>query len=238
MTRDESTRRSGGYRRRLALAAAASVGLHLLLAKGLTVTHLGLAPAPDARAEGKPLTPRRALDFPLAVPRSRSPERPVHERPVDVRIPPPRQRPPLPTPEPRRPERTVAERQAEESAEWVPAGQPSVPRGPAPRDVALDAPAAAPREQAVSSAAAAAAADVRPVAPAAAESAARSPSPAAGPASRPDPAPLASRWRPREVALLEQLTAPRPAPVARVARDREATATAQATPAPSRTAVI
>lgn len=228
MESDGPTTRRSVYRRRLALAAVASVAIHLLLVKGLTITHLGVAVAPDAPASGKPLTPKRQADFPLAVPRSPSTEQPVHERPLEVRMPmPERRRQPPPA---RQPDRNVAERQAEERAEWVPAVVPQTKREPS-RDVPLDAHATAPaREQAVSSAAAAAAAaDLMAIDPAAAAQAAAAPTPAAVAAvPRTEPAAIASRWRPREVALLERLTASNAAPAARSARDREAEAAAVA----------
>ncbi len=227
MNSDAATTRRSVYRRRLALAAVASVVIHLLLAKGLTITPLGVDVALDAPAADKPLTPKRKADFPLAVPRSPSTEQPVHERPLEVRIPTPerRQQPPAP----RQPDRNVAERQAEERAEWMPAAQVQAKREP-PRDVALDPQAAAPaREQAVSSAAAAAAADMAAIDPAAAAPATPAPAPAvAAPVLRTESAPIASRWRPREVALLQRLTAPSAAPAARSARDREAAAAAVA----------
>ena len=236
MKRDEATTRRSVYRRRLALAAFASVAIHLLLAKGLTITHLGVDVAPDAPAAGKPLTPKRKADFPLAVPRSPSPEQPVHQRPLEVRIPTPerRQQPPAP----RQPDRNVAERQAEERAEWLPAAQPQAQREPS-RDVALDPQATAPgREQAVSSVAAATAADLAAIDPAAAAAATPAPTPAAAaPVPRTEPATIASRWRPREVALLERLTAASAAPAARSARDREAGAAAVAATA-SRSAAV
>ena len=238
MERERATTRRGVYRRRLALAAVASVALHLLLAKGLAITHVGVDVVPDSPAATKPLTPKRKADFPLAVPRSPSAEQPAHERPVEVRIPVPdrRQRPPTPRP----PERNVAERQAEERSEWKPAAQPQATRARAARDTALDASAATPtRDAAVSSAASAAtAADLAAIDPAAATRAARAPAPAeTAPVPRAEPAPIASRWRPREVALLERLTAPQAAPATRSARDREAGAAARAAPS-ARTAQI
>jgi hypothetical protein len=231
--RDAATTQRGVYRRRLALAAVASLALHLLLAKSLTITHLRSDVAPDSQANTKPLTPKRKADFPLAVPRSPSAEQPVHERPVEVRIPvPDRQQRPPPT---RPPDRNIAERQAEERSEWKPAAQPQAARTATERDTALAAAAATPtRDTTVSSAAAAAtAADLTAIEPAAAAAAARVPAPAdAAPVPRAAPAPIASRWRPREVALLERLTAPQASPAARSARDREAAAAAAAAAVP------
>ena len=228
MEREEATTRRGVYRRRLALAAAASLAIHLLLAKGLAITHLGIDVAPDSQAAAKPLTPKRKADFPLSVPRSPAVERPAHERPVEVRIPVPdrRQRPPTPRP----PDRNVAERQAEERSEWKPADQPQAARADTARDSALATQATTPiRDAAVSSAApAATAADLTAIDPAAAARAAAAPAPAdAPPVPRPEPAPIASRWRPREVALLERLTAPQAAPASRSARDRDSGAAAR-----------
>jgi hypothetical protein len=221
------------YRRRLALAAVASLAIHLLLAKSLAISRLRGDVAADSQAAAKPLTPKRKADFPLAVPRSPSAEQPAHERPVEVRIPvPDRQQRPPPT---RPPDRNVAERQAEERSEWKPAAQPQAVRTATEHDTALAAAAATPaRDTTVSSAAAAAtAADLAAIEPAAAATAARPPAPAdAAPVPRAAPAPIASRWRPREVALLERLTAPQASAAARSARDREAGAAAGTAAAP------
>jgi hypothetical protein len=115
----------------------------------------------------------------------------------------------------------------------MPAAQPQAARANAARDTALDAAAATPaRGAAVASAAPApAAAEIAAIAPAAAALAAKAPAPAeTAPVPRAEPAPIASRWRPREVALLERLTAPQAAPPTRSARDREAGIAARAAP--------
>ncbi|MFM8291943.1 MAG: prenyltransferase/squalene oxidase repeat-containing protein [Planctomycetia bacterium] len=238
MAGEKFTTRLAAYRRRLALAAVASVALHLLLAKGLAVTHLGIDVSPDA-APAQPLKPKRRADFPLAVPRSPATERPAHERPLDVRMRPPEQR--RRQPPPKRPDRNVAERRAAEQAEWMPAASgPQAARTAASRDTALTAAAAAGRQTAVSaSQAASAAADLAAIGAAAATPAAKSPTPAAAPAvPRAEPAPLASRWRPREVALLERLTASQAAPATRTASPRDAEPVARSSAAATRAATV
>ena len=216
---DEATTRRGGYRRRLALAGVASVAIHLLLAKGLTLTHLGLDAATDVPTARTPLTPKRAADFPLVVPRSPPTEKPVHERPLDVRVRPPEERKPLPVP--RQPDRSVAERQAEEASQWVPAALVAAARIDQPRDDSLGAPAQPARAQGTSPASSPFA-SVPSIDPVTAATAAAAATPAAAqPRPRDEAAAIASQWRPREVALLERLTAPVAAP-SRSARDREA----------------
>jgi hypothetical protein len=224
------------YRRRLAMAAVASVALHLLLAKGLAITHLGLDAAPDA-APAKPLKPKRQADFPLAVPRSPTTEPLAHERPLDVKIRPPEQ--PQRRPDPRRPDRNVAERKADEPAERVAAAEPQASRAARDRDTALEAAAAAARRAEVAAAQSpTTAADLAAIGAAAAAAQPQAPAPAAAtPLPRAEPAPIASRWRPREVALLERLTAPQPAAtVTRPTGDGEGEPAARSSAAASRAA--
>ncbi len=238
MAGERFTTRLAAYRRRLALAAVASVALHLLLAKGLAITHFGIDVSPDA-TPAQPLKPKRRADFPLAVPRSPATERPAHERPLDVQIRPPEQR--RRQPPAKRPERTVAERRAAEQAERMPAASvPQAARTAPSRDTAIPAAAAAGRQSAVSaSQAASAAADLAAIGAAAAAPAAKSPTPAAAPAApRAEPAPIASRWRPREVALLERLTAPQAAPATRTAGPRDAEPVARSSAAAARAATV
>jgi hypothetical protein len=235
---EKFTTRLAAYRRRLALAAVASVAIHLLLAKGLAITPLGIEVSPDA-TPAQPLKPKRRADFPLAVPRSPATERPAHERPLDVRMRPPEQR--RRQPPPKRPDRNVADRRAAEQAEWMPAASgPQAARTAASRDTALAAAAAAGRQTAVSASQAAnAAADLAAIGAAAATPAVKSPTPAdAPPVPRAEPAPLASRWRPREVALLERLTASQAAPATRTASPRDAEPVARSSAAATRAATV
>jgi hypothetical protein len=109
------------YRRRLLAAAVASLALHVLLARGLAVTRLGLEGNQAAdTAAAKPLKPKRRSDYRLEVPASPAPNRPAHERPLDVQLAPP------PTPP------TPADRRSEPRAD-----APAVVAAPRPREVAL-----------------------------------------------------------------------------------------------------
>jgi hypothetical protein len=218
MNRPQMTRH-GVYRRRLALAAVASLALHLLLAKGLAITHMGLdVDQTTDTAASKPLTPKRKADFPLAVPRSPSREPLAHERPLDVPLAAParpKQQPPRP-----QPDRTVADRRPDEPTEWQAASTPSAVRPSAQRDTRIDQSAAPARTAAAAAPAAAAQADQTAVAAATAAAPAKAPLPGATPdLPRVEPVAIASRWRPREVALLERLTAQPTAAVARPSRD-------------------
>jgi hypothetical protein len=236
--------RRGSYRRRLLAAAAASLLLHFLLTRGLAVTTLRLDAERAAEAEKtKPRQERPRADFPLQV-RKTPPSPPAHERPLDLPLPVP---PPQPQRSPPVPERTreVAERRPEET---VPAPQPT-PAAPAarpsrPLDTALTpTPTQSPARESMP-AAAAPQARVEPIAAAAApsDSQAVAPAPAAMPAPQAAAAPapqIASRWRPREVALLERLTAPvAPATTAPRSTDPADLAAGPAAPSPGRQATI
>ncbi len=214
MTVRATKERQISYRRRLLAAACASLLIHLVLTRGLAVTSLQLDSERVAEAEKtKPRQERSRADFPLEVPKSSPSEPLAHERPLDL----PQT---LPTPQPSRtpppPDRTreVVERRPEETAtplQQAPAS-PAAVAPTRPLDTALaasSAPAPARESAAVAPAPQAA---VEPIATAAAAQVAM-PAPAPAPATslpRPaEPAPqIASRWRPREVALLERLTAP------------------------------
>ena len=213
MTRRATDDRRASYRKRLLAAACGSLLLHLLFTRGLAVTTLRLDADRVADADKvRERKERKRADFPLQVAKTSPP--PAHERPLDPPL-------PVPTPEPRRrPEtpdrvREVAERRPEETA-TPPAPTPVDPGRPAPRrqaDARLT-PAAVPapsRDREAPAPALPSQVVVAPVAPA--EPVATANAPAAAPAQAApraaEPAPsIASRWRPREVALLERLTAP------------------------------
>ena len=86
MTSEAGAGRRGVYRRRLALAAVASLALHALVARGLAVTRMALSSGtrPDAAAD-RTHKPKVKSDFAIRVPRS-EPSRPVHERPLSMRV--------------------------------------------------------------------------------------------------------------------------------------------------------
>ena len=209
------------YLRRLGIAALASVALHLVLARGLAVSSLGSAAAkPDASAGKEPLKPKRPpADFPLEVsPAAR--ERPAHEKPLDVAARPPVRQ--APERQERREPRAATDRRPDAPAERAEAVVPAPADVARTRPPAETEPMATPREAAAAAPAAnPAAADTADLAPADAAAPARSPAPAKLAPRAADDAAVASRWRPREVELLERL-ASRPAAVAsRVARDAE-----------------
>jgi hypothetical protein len=208
------------YLRRLAAAAAASVVLHLVLARGLAVSSLGTPAAKDETTAGKePLKPKRPpSDFPLEVSPSVR-ERPAHEKPLAVAARPPKREKPARKPEPER--RAATERRNDRAAEEPERVRPT--EAPLERTRQADTARVAPDR--------AAAARASETAESRADSPASAPAEAAAPARAPVPATLqprdanagavASRWRPREVELLERL-ASRPAVASRVARDAEA----------------
>jgi hypothetical protein len=195
------------YRRRLLAAAVASLALHLLLARGLAVTRLGLEGNQAAdTAAAKPLKPKRRSDYRLEVPASPRPDRPAHERPLDVRLAPPQSVPrkvATPTPADRR----VATRRETDAPPLVPLSQPQATAAAMTAAAALArGSVAAPSEQVDASIAGVGSvtAPASPPAPAAAASAATT--------SREQSAVVAAP-RPREVALLERLASssqPRP----------------------------
>ncbi|MCE9629285.1 MAG: hypothetical protein K8S94_01005 [Planctomycetia bacterium] len=216
-TRDAERR--GVYRRRLAAAAVASVALHMILARGLAVSHLGSPlPTPSDTAGKERLTPKRKpADFTLRISPSHQ-QRPAHERPLDLAARPSAKRPVERLPEqPRRDDRAPRPPAAVEPEETPRVALAELPRTPPLK--ATNEPAAPARQAtAQASSPGATAADTSAI------DAARSAAPAAALAaatltarSEPSAAPVASRWRPREVELLERLAA-RPAATARANR--------------------
>lgn len=70
-------------RARIGAAAAASVILHLAMARGLALTSVGTAPRPPRGAEAtRPITRRATADYALRAPREAPDTRPAHERPL------------------------------------------------------------------------------------------------------------------------------------------------------------
>lgn len=212
--------RRGVYLRRLAWAAVASLLLHLITFRGLAVSRVGLDAHIDAPVATKPLTPKPKADFQLTVPRSPSSERPAHEKPLDIAV-----KPAAELPAVKRqadPAKAVNERAAEEAASDVTVAKGDVQRTTIETDTQrVEAEALARQAAAEASAApAATTADTAAIAPAAADAAQAQPQPAAAaPRPRETAEPIASRWRPREVALLERLTARAPISAARTARE-------------------
>lgn len=189
------------YRRRLLVAAAASLALHALLARGLAVTHLGLEgnQAADTAAV-KILKPKRRSDYRLEVPASPRTDRPAHERPLDVKVAPP-QAAPRTVAAPNPADRRVATRRAADAPPLQPIARPEAAPQPLKAAAALDrGGATAPQEQVDTSVVGAAAPGETPVQP---SPAAAAPLAAAERAV----AAVVAAPRPREIALLERLAA-------------------------------
>ena len=205
------------YRWRLVRAAAASMALHMLIFGGLSVSRLELASKrpdePEARAAKNS---KRASDFRLQVPRSASTEKPVHERPLSISLPAAAAKEPVVRERPA--ERSVAERRdAPPEIEQPPqASELKFERSRSEEPPAPSEPRATPERRAETTPAQAAATadttDINTIAAATAEAGA---TPAVTPAAtqpreRAAAGPVAARWRPREVTLLEKLTARTP----------------------------
>jgi len=212
--------RRGTYLRRLAWAAAASLLLHLITFRGLAVSRVGLDADPVAPVAEKPLTPKPKADFQLQVPRSPPTERPAHEKPLDIALKPAAE---LPTVKREgEPAKAVSERAAGEAAGDVKVTPEQVQRTKIEPDTQRAEAEALARQAAAEASAlpAATTADTAAIAPAAAAEAPAQPLPAAvAPRPREAVEPVASRWRPREVALLERLTARTPTSATRSARE-------------------
>ena len=195
------------YRRRLLAAAVASLALHLVLARGLAVTRLGLEGNQAAdTAAAKILKPKRRSDYRLEVPASPSSNRPAHERPLDVRLAPPQSAPrKVTTPAPA--ERRVTSRREADAPPLVPLSQPQTAAAAMTAAAALArGTTTAPSERIDASIAGVGSVtdSVEQPTPAAAASAA---------ATRSGESAVVAAPRPREVALLERLASssqPRP----------------------------
>ena len=242
MTADDGLDRGSSYRRRIARAAVASCAIHLLLFGGLSVSRLDLdGAAPDALASSEPKKPKRpAAEFRLQVPRSALARTPTHERPLEMPVAPPEMTPVEPRERPQ--ERNVATRETRPAEERpaVAATQAVIEPTRARDTAATPAGRSSPDRQAdVNATEATATADRVEPARAAAD-AAGAPTPAALAArDRPDAPRLAARRLPREVALLEQLTARAPDAAALTARDAAASSAASpATRATERRSVV
>ncbi len=237
---DEAAARSGSSRRRLVGAAAASLILHTLLFTGLTVSRLELASdRPASAAARKPNKPRRpAADFELRRSRSDTSRQPAHERPLDLPMAAPR----LEAAErPRSPEQPAVARRQDRPTEPPPVVTPSPPAVTVarPRETASlpDSAASPERQLEVSPAQPSARAD--PGAAAAMAASGQAAAATAASLTRRDrqTGPAAARWKPREVALLEKLTARSPDARAAMARERPRREPAPAASAPARRAV-
>ena len=220
---DEAAARGGTSRRRLVGAAAASLILHTLLFTGLTVSRLEIAsdrPAgPEARAPKKPRRP--AADFELRRSRSDSSRQPAHERPLVLPVAAPRLEA---ADRPRSPEQPAVARRQDRPMEPPPVVTPSPPAVTVtrPRETASlpDSAASPERQLEVSPAQPSARAD--PGAAAAIAASGQAAAATAASLTRRDrqTGPAAARWKPREVALLEKLTARSPDASAATARER------------------
>jgi hypothetical protein len=202
--------RFDSYRRRLMVAAVASLGLHLFLFHGLTWLKLGgVSPRPFGRVSEspQPTKPRRQADFSLRVAKTPDRQRPAHERPLEVprSAAKPERRPPQ-----QRPLEATRRQQPEERQRVVTAPTPR-PRersaSAAADSTSLPRRSATPSDQPTTAATADA---LRP--PTASSPAARLQPRAASlpPRSVDTSGPIAGRWRPREVALLERLSSGAP----------------------------
>lgn len=73
-------------RARIGAAAAASVLLHLALARGLALTSVGAVTPPAGDATAKPVTRRETADYAIRAPRTSTADaRPAHERPLAMK---------------------------------------------------------------------------------------------------------------------------------------------------------
>jgi hypothetical protein len=215
----------GSYRWRLARAAAASMALHMLIFGGLSVSRLELTSKrpdePEARAAKNPnkipnKIPKRAADFRLQVPRSASTEQPAHERPLSISLPAAAAKESVLRERPS--ERSVVERRdAPQEMEQPPqASELRFERSRSEEPSAPSEPRVTPERRAETTPAqAAATADTTDINSMAAATAEAGATPAVTPAAtqareRAAAGPVAARWRPREVTLLEKLTARTP----------------------------
>jgi hypothetical protein len=217
--------------RRLALAAALSGLVHLLLWGGLTTTRLTLlgSKPQDATAAKPALKPKLAADFPLHVPKSPSAAKPAHERPLDMQVAPRKpQEPPRPAADRVKPP-AVPQPEPEQPLP-VAVTPPALARSAAPRDTAPEKlpadQAAALERQRLDAAAAPAAATAAQVAAAPGTNAAAAAPKPASLLPRPTEQESASvaRRRPREVAMAPAVpdTPPLPPRLPQAAREEVA----------------
>ncbi len=240
---DEGLEQGSLYRWRLARATAASLALHMIFFGGLSVSRLDLANEQPPTTEAHDVsTTKRKSDFRLQVSRSTSPAKPAHERPLSVAVPMDAARPLEAREQPV--ERRVVEHREEspEAAAAVPPSRTEFERSRTDEQTPVPSSATPQRVADVTPAAAQSTADMAAAAAATESTATAEAAPAATQGrDRGDAGPVAARWRPREVALLEKLTAsapdaraitarapaesPSPAPATQLSR-RSATSTA------------
>lgn len=218
---DDGLDRGSSYRWRLARAAAASFAIHMIFFGGLSVSRLDLATEQPADAEAvNPEKRKKAADFRLQVSRPSSAERPAHERPLTLSVPTDAARPAEPRERPVK--QAVADRRevAPEAEPTVVPSQTDFERSrPDNQQVPNQPSEAIERVAEVAPAESRATADMAAAAAETESSQAAEAAPAtAQPRDRGDSGPVAARWRPREVALLEKLTARAPDASALAAR--------------------
>jgi len=232
---DDGLDRGSSYRRRLARAAAASFALHMIFFGGLSVSRLDFATEQPADAEAtNPEKRKKAADFRLQVSRSATAERPAHERALTLPVPTDAARPAESRERPT--EQSVADRR-EVAPEAEPTVMPSRTEFERSRPDDQQAPSqpseALERVADVTPTESRATADMAAAAAATESSDAAEAAPAtAQPRDRGESGPIAARWRPREVALLEKLTARAPDASSLAARP------AADAPAPARSTAI
>ena len=196
-----------GFRRRLSMAAAMSVLLHLMLAGGLATTRLGdFSATPSSSAPSVAvLKPKVVADFPLEVSQSAA-QKPAHEKSLDLLVDKNMAKPHATKHAPPDQNRNVSKQAGAEMGEKIAASSRPLPRTTAPREASLEEAARVARQQAARVAEATATADLSAIKPAAAAAAAAAAKPAAARTRQKDPptkepAATASR-QPAEVALL------------------------------------
>lgn len=196
-----------GFRRRLSMAAAMSVLLHLTLAGGLATTRLGVfsAPASSPAPSVAVLKPKVVADFPLEVSQSAA-QKPAHEKSLDLQVDKNTAKPHATKRAPPDQNRNVSKQAGAEMGEKTAASSRPLPRTTAPREASLEKAAEVARQQAARVAAASATADLSAIKPAAAAAAAAAAQPAAARTRQKDPptkeAASTTSRQPTEVALL------------------------------------
>ena len=224
------------YRRRLLLAAVASVLLHLMFAGGLVATRLGILThtAPDSEAGKNVFDPKPAADFPLDVSKASS-GKPIHEKPLDVQLKSNSAQTAAKTEPTLKQDRSVSPQESSEPAESTAASSMALPRTAAQRDAALEKAAALARQKSEGPKTTSASADTSAITPAADTQSTPAVKPATAQAlPRTAESVSAATAAPKEVALVTQ-TAPRlDVPTIKSVRPQSANTLAAADRAPAR----
>lgn len=224
------------YRRRLLLAAVASVLLHLMFAGGLVATRLGILThtVPDSAAEKNVFDPKPAADFPLDVSKASS-GKPIHEKPLDVQLKSNSAQTAAKTEPILKQDRSVSPQESSEPAESTAASSMALPRTAAERDAALDKAAELARQKSEGPKTTSASADTSAITPAADTQSTPGVKPATAQAlPRTAESVSAATAAPKEVALVTQ-TAPRlDVPTIKSVRPQSANTLAAADQAPAR----